>query len=267
MSKTNDRSLRFYNEVLGLDRLHYGLWLPDDELTFENLKKAQERYESYLIDNIPNSVKNVLDVGCGTGALTKKLIDLSYQVEGLSPDVNQKIIFEKDIVKAPFHHLAFEDFSIADKFDCIIMSESCQYINLEKIFENAKRSLKKNGYLMICDYFVFDNASGELSKSGHNYNIFMHHAKSNNFKVVSEEDITESITKTLDLGKDLIERILIAFGIGTEKIRDKHPYTSKFVLWLLRKKIQKATKQIELLDADEFMKNKTYRFILLQNNN
>ncbi len=265
MSKSNDRALRFYNEVLGLDRLHYGIWLPEDEVTFENLRKAQVRYENFLIDNIPSDVKNVLDVGCGTGILVKNLIERSYNVEGLSPDINQKENFTKNI-KVPFHHMPFEDFSVEDNYDCIIMSESCQYIDIDKIFENVRRSLKKNGYWMICDYFVLDEATGELSRSGHNYNDFMKRVAKEGFTVVSEEDITEKVLKTLDLGKDFLEKSMIALDIGTEKIRNKHPYLSKLVKWLFRNKIEKSTKQIELLDSDKFRNNKKYQFILLQVN-
>ena len=47
MSRKNDRALRFYVEVLDLERLNYGLWLEDDELSLTNLKKAQKRYEDY----------------------------------------------------------------------------------------------------------------------------------------------------------------------------------------------------------------------------
>lgn len=265
MSKRNDRALRFYNEVLGLERLHYGIWLSHDELSIDKLKEAQERYDNYLIDNIPDSVKNILDVGCGTGILTKKLISLGYNVEGLSPDINQKRIFTENI-NATFHHLAFEDFSKTDQYDCLIMSESAHYISIEKILENAKRSLKKDGYLMICDYFVLKNASGELSKSGHDYEVFMNHIKNNDFTVLSENDITERVTKTLDLGKHFIDRVLIALEIGTEKIQDRHPHISSFLLWLFKKKIEKLKQQIQLLDSREFKKNRTYRFILLQVN-
>ena len=38
----NDRALRFYRDVLGLERLHYGMWLPDDPLTMEALQAAQK---------------------------------------------------------------------------------------------------------------------------------------------------------------------------------------------------------------------------------
>jgi SAM-dependent methyltransferase len=266
MSRSNDRALRFYNEVLGLDRLRYGLFLPDDELSFENLKKAQERYDDFLLEQVPDGVETILDVGAGTGALVKKLLDCSYKPEGLSPDRNQKDIFTKK-VKAPFHHLAFEDFSLADRFDCIIMGESCQYIDLEKLFENSNRSLKNNGYLMICDYFVLDNAPEEFRRSGHNYRVFMKHAENSGFTVLTEEDITESVLKTLDIAHDFARRASIALSIATEKICNDHPFIGKFTLGLLKKKMNNATKQTELLDSNNFRKYKTYRFILLQSSN
>ncbi len=266
MSKANDRALRFYNEVLGLERLHYGIWLPDDEISIVNLKEAQERYKTHLIDNIPDGVKNILDVGCGTGILTKELIGLGYDVEGLSPDINQKKMFTENI-DAIFHHLTFEEFSEIDRYDCIIMSESAQYISIEKIFENAKRSLKQSGYLMICDYFVLTNAVGPFGNSGHDYEVFMNHVKTNGLTVISEDDITESVTKSLDLGKSLIERALLGLEIVTEKARDRHRHVSRFLLWLFKKKIAKLQQQFQLLDSSEFKKNKTYRFMLLQVSN
>ena len=69
----NDRALRFYRDVLGLERLHYGMWLPDDPLTMEALQAAQKRYEDFLIENVPEGVERILDVGCGTGELCLNL--------------------------------------------------------------------------------------------------------------------------------------------------------------------------------------------------
>ena len=265
MSKSNDRTLRIYNEVLGLDRLHYGIWLTEDELTYDNLKKAQIRYEDFLVENIPDSVKTILDVGCGTGVLSRKLLDTGYQVEGLSPDINQKKVFTEN-VKAKFHHTKFDKFKPDKEFDCLIMSESAQYIKLNRLFENARHSLKKDGYLMICDYFRLENASGVHGKSGHYFNVFKEHLDQSGFKLISEKDITDSVTKTLDIAKDFANRAILAADIGTEKIRNKHPHLSKFVLWLFRNKIDKMDKQFELIDSVSFKRNKTYRFLLLQAN-
>ena len=89
----NDRALRFYRDVLGLERLHYGMWSPDDPLTMEALQAAQKRYEDFLIENVPEGIERILDVGCGTGELCLNLKKKGYLVEGLSPDINQKAVF------------------------------------------------------------------------------------------------------------------------------------------------------------------------------
>ena len=263
MSKENDRALRFYNEVLGLERLHYGMWLPEDELTLAKLIEAQERYENYLIQHIPGGVKKVLDVGCGTGLLVKNLLNNGFEVDGLSPDITQKKNFTENI-KAPFHHTRFDDFIVTEKYDCLIMSESAQYINPVKLFENAEKSLKEDGYLMMCDYFCFDHAVGELGKSGHNYNNFMKLIEESNFKIVTQNDVTEATAKSLDLAKLFIDRIFAAMDIGGEKMRDKYPLVSKLVVWASKKKVAKAKKQLELVDTKAFVDQKTYQFFLLQ---
>lgn len=264
MSRKNDRALRFYHEVLDLDRLNYGMWLEDDELSIENLKKAQIRYEDFLIENIPKNVESILDVGCGTGIFTKRLLELGYKAEGLSPDINQKKLFTEN-VNAPFHHMAFQEMNVENKYDCLIMSESAQYITMKELFANSVKALRKDGYLMICDYFVKDSSSGKIGKSGHKYHDFMEKIESNQFELIRDTDITNSALKTLDLAKLTVEKIFKAVDIFTERFRDKHPYVTKLTLWLFRKKIAKMDKQIELLDSEEFMKKKSYRLLILKN--
>ena len=265
MSKSNDKALRIYHEVFELDRLHYGMWLPEEELSIDNLKIAQERYETYLKDNIPEGVKTILDVGCGTGIMTKTLLDSGYEVEGLSPDINQKEIFTKNL-NVKFHHCTFGKFSPIKQYDCLIMSESAQYIKLSRLFRVAKEALNENCYLMVCDYFVLNEAQGIFSKSGHNYEKFLKQAKSDGFTLINEKDITDDVTKTLDIGKMGVEKLMLTLEIVTEKIRRKHPHLTRLLRWLFRKKIEKYNKQIQLLDSQQFKKNKTYRFMLFKFN-
>ena len=259
----NDRALRFYSDVLGLERLHYGLWLPEDELSLEKLKEAQKRYEDYLIENIPKHARRILDVGCGTGVMCARLKELGFDVEGLSPDINEKEPFTRK-VNVRFHFCSFEDFSPDDQYDCIIMSESSQYIPLPSLFKIAAQALRKNGYLMICDYLVLNGASGVLSRSGHNYDQLMNEAKSKHFKVISHEDITSNVSKTLDIAKLYIEKVILGLDVATEKIRKRHPYLTHFAFWLFRNKINFYKKEMQLLDSNKFKESKKYCFILLQ---
>ena len=263
MSQANDRALRFYHEVLGLEHLHYGFWQTEDELTIDNLKKAQQRFEDFLVDNIPSEAKEILDVGCGTSVMTQRLLDKGLNVEGLSPDEHQKNIFTQEL-NVPFHHSTFERFTPSKQYDCLIMSESAQYIPIFDLFKNADASLRPGGYLMVCDYFINNNATNLFAKSGHNFELFMQQAEKTGFKVIKHEDVTERVLKTLELGMMFVNKTRIALDILTEKTRRKHPWLSRFVLWLARKKIHKTEEQLQLLDAEKFRQNKRYQFVLFQ---
>lgn len=263
MSKQNDRSLRFYHEVLGLEHLHYGLWTEADELSIEKLKEAQQRYEDYLIDNLPKGARRIIDVGCGTSVMSARMQKMGYEVEGMSPDITQKKNFSEKL-DIPFHHCCFEDFSAHKKYDCIIMSESAQYIPYEQLFKNAARCVENNGYLMVCDYFVLNDARGVLAKSGHNLERFMNAAAANRFKVIRQEDLTECVVKTLELASLYVDKTVVAFEIATEKFRTKHPYLTRLLFFLFRKKRKAMEEQMELLDSGKFKQNKKYMFLLFQ---
>lgn len=261
---SNDTALRFYRDVLGLERLHYGIWNESDELTFAALKEAQARYENFLLDSIPEGSMQVLDVGCGTGEMCVNLQKRGYDVEGLSPDRNQKRYFAEKL-KVPFHPYRFEDFAPeAGKYDCIVMSESCQYIPIDRVFENAAVALKPGGHLMVCDYFVVDHDAGILSKSGHDREDFLAQAEASGYKIVSQRDITAETAKTLDLGKLLADRILMAIDMFTERFREKHGTCFRFVKWLFRKRIKKLVDQLPLLDSKRFSEVKRYEFFLFE---
>ena len=259
----NDRALRFYRDVLGLERLHYGMWLPDDPLTMEALQAAQKRYEDFLIENVPEGVERILDVGCGTGELCLNLKRKGYSVEGLSPDINQKAVFAEK-VDAPFHFTKFEDSNLDGGYDLVIMSESCQYIPIDKVFEKSQKLLNRGGHLMICDYFVVDQEAGELSKSGHDYSEFMQVAEFSPFEIVSQRDITPDIRKSLEIASEWADKILLGADILTEKFRQRNPLLWKIACWFGRGKYEKAMSQRILLDADKFAAAKKYEFFLFK---
>lgn len=261
---SNDTALRFYRDVLGLERLHYGIWNEGDELSFDALKAAQARYESFLLDSLPEDCETVLDVGCGTGEMCVSLQRRGYQVEGLSPDRNQKKAFAEKL-NVPFHHSKFEDFDpAASAYDCIIMSESCQYIPIERVFSHASKALKGGGHLMVCDYFVTDHDAGILSKSGHCRAAFLQQAEQAGFRIAKHRDITVEAAKTLEMGRLIADRILLAADIFTERFRARHRWCYGFATWLFRKKIAKVRDQLPLLDAEKFCAAKRYEFFLFE---
>lgn len=261
--KTSDRALRFYNEVLGLERLHYGLWKLQDELTLDNLKAAQQRYEDLLTGSIPADAKVVLDVGCGTGVMAANLKSIGYDVAGMTPDIHQKELIEAK-AEIDLHFCKFEDFQPYKAYDCIIMSESAQYIPLQKLFDVAAKTLRRGGYLMVCDYFILNHARGIMAKSGHNLDAFMEAAAEHGFNLLKSRDITSETSKTLEMAGNFCDRALLAADIATEKIRKRYPGLTRLVLRLLQGKIGKLKQERRLIDAELFRANKRYQFLLFQ---
>ena len=260
----NDRALRFYTEVLGLRHLHYGLWEEDEELSLTNLRKAQQRYEDLVVDAIPEGVHSILDVGCGNGMLSRRLKSLGYDVEGLSPDVNQRQSYPQNSDGCVFHFSRFEHFSPERQYDCIIMSESGQYIPLERLFRVAAACLSPGGYLINIDYFVLPAARGVLAKSGHPLDAYRQQAVDNGFDETRNLDISKQIAKTLDLARLLVERGLLALDIATEKFRRKHPLVTRLTGWLLKKKKRSLDEQLQLLDTEKFLAAKQYRLFVFR---
>ena len=264
-SKQNSRALSFYSNVLGLEHLHYGIWEPQDELTLANLKTAQERYQQAIIDLMPpaNDTMLVLDVGCGTGELSKALKAKGYQVEGLSPDINHADSYAEKVGQ-PFHQCVFEDFAPDKSYDVVIMSESCQYIALDKLFPTVEKCLAKGGTWIVADYFVRDGVSGIMAKSGHTYTEYLNAVADSKMTLDFDRDITEPTLKTLDFAQLLVERGELALSMLKQRIDERNWALSKivkFIVFLARKEIKKLDENRILIDSEEFQRTKTYRLM------
>jgi len=266
--KTN-RALRFYFEVLGLDRLHYGLWEDTDPRTLEGAKIAQKRYEDFLFEKIKNLAGDpahttVLDVGCGSGVMSETLHRSGFDVEGLSPDLYQMEVFEKRL-PGKFILARFQHFVPKKKYNIVLMSESAQYIPVDRLFEAAWECLPEAGYLMVCDYFRLENTYGPMGKSGHKLKAFLEKSKETRFELVEEIDLTGQTTPTLDAVRIFVEKYVYpTIDIVAERFQEKKPRLFKLVKWLLRKKIAKINDDIALLSSEEFARQKRYMYFLFR---
>ena len=262
-SKQNSRALKFYSDVLGLEHLHYGIWEADDELTLANLKAAQDRYQQAILDLLPPAPARILDVGCGTGELSKEMKARGYEVEGLSPDINHVDSYAEKVGR-PFHHCLFEDFVPDKPYDVVIMSESCQYIALDKLFTVLEACMTDNAVWVVVDYFVLDGAEGVMAKSGHTYTGFQRAVSASSLTLDYDRDITDATLKTLDFGADLISRGELAMSMLKQRIDQRSRALSavvKLILWLARKEIKKLDENRILIDSAAFKQAKTYRLM------
>ena len=143
-----DHVLKLYSESIRSPYLHYGFWddpesIDPNELTLDDMVKAQGRYIEHLASFIPEKVKTILDVGAGIGGNSSYLISKGYEVEALSPDEYQETVFkEKYDGQVKFHRSKFENFEPEKKYDLVFESESACYIEIEPGWKTAQKTVR-----------------------------------------------------------------------------------------------------------------------------
>ncbi|MCP4076776.1 MAG: class I SAM-dependent methyltransferase [Gammaproteobacteria bacterium] len=262
--------LNLFNFFLGTKDLHYGLWGEDLDVTVQNLPEAQKRYSDFLISHFPDDVKSILDVGCGAGGLATELLSRGYQVQGVSPS---PLLSEAAQSQAgddfKIHHGRFEDvkFSVNEKFDMVMFSESFQYITLDMVLDKAQSLLRPGGYIVICDFFKTNATGKSVVGGGHKFEKFQKVLNDSGLKVLEEKDITKETAPNLDLvnqmGRELLLPTMKLIGYT---FKNNRPWLSKVFTWKFRKKLDKIDYKYLSgeRNAESFAKYKIYKFYLLQ---
>lgn len=244
-------------DVVGLEHLHYGLW-DGEAVDRQGLERAQERYLERLESLIPPGVRRILDVGCGTGAFSRRLTAAGYEVEGLSPDPKQQRLYAERVGR-PFHLGAFQDFFPAVPFDLVLMSESSQYVWLDSLFPAIHRAAA-GGHLLLADYFVTQQDGSAMAKSGHPLETFRAKAAAAGLDLDHEEDITEATLPTLELGRQWVERYVKPSGSVIEEwIGSRRPRLLRLLRRLFAGAARRKLGELEaLLDPEAFARVKRY---------
>ena len=249
---------RFYVDVLGLEHVHYGLWAGED-LTLAGFRVAQQRYTEALVDLFPEGTASVLDVGCGAGANAARFVARGYAVEGLSPDAYHGRLF-RQATGLPFHECRFEEFRPARRYDVICMSESSQYVSLDRLFESVIQAVEPGGYLVLSDYFALVKDGSPATRSGHLLSAFLAAAEKSGMQMEVERDVTRETAPTLDLACELLDGYIVpTVRLTMERWRLRHRRLLRVGLWLVRRYLGKIEARKETLDSRVFCERKTYR--------
>jgi len=123
-------------------------------------------YHDFLLRQLPPHLSSALDIGCGTGAFSRRLakqcdqvlaIDLSPQMIRLAHErSSQYTNIEFEIADVLTHQFAPES------FDCIASIATLHHLPLDEILLKMKRALKPNGALLVLDLFQ-DNGLSDPS--------------------------------------------------------------------------------------------------------
>ena len=268
-----DHVLKLYSESIRSPYLHYGFWddpesIDPNELTLDDMVKAQGRYIEHLASFIPEEVKTILDVGAGIGGNSSYLISKGYEVEALSPDEYQETVFKEEYDgQVKFHRSKFENFEPEKKYDLVFESESACYIEIEPGWKTAQKTVRDGGYLLASDYFLYHNdGSGDWHiKASHDEKNYIKKAEEYGFKLIKEFDQTENTMPTLDGAKALMERFIFpTLEFSSNYLGKNHPFILKVIKKAFGKKVDDKMKQLSLLDSKDFKKYKRYMIYLFQ---
>ena len=101
----------------------------------------------------------VLDIGCGTGAITKDIAQLVgptgyvIGVDNTESFITEGKTLFADVPNLELVHMDFLDYENSEKFDLIVSARTFQWVStLDKAIDKVKALLKPNGQVSILDY-------------------------------------------------------------------------------------------------------------------
>lgn len=251
---------------LKMKHLHYGYWTNGLALDIANVHAAQSNYVKFVASHIPDGVRTILDVGCGTGAMAKELQGMGYVVDCISPNVYfaqraRELLGEASRV----FECKYEEFVTLDRYDLVLFSESFQYIGAPKAIEKTFSFLPDGGHLLICDFFDMPVPEKSMLAGGENWVRFNETIGKYPLVQVADIDITESTAPTMDLVGDAFrEAVQPTITLAVQLLADRHPLLHKIIQRIYRRKIEKInTKYFSgRISAENFKKFKSYRLFL-----
>lgn len=251
---------------LQLKHLHYGYWTDDLAVDIVNLHTAQENYVKFLMSHIPDGVKKILDVGCGTGQMAKDLQEVGFHVDCISPNSffaqqARQLLGEASCV----FECRYEEFQSSDQYDLVLFSESFQYIDPPTAIEISISLLREGGYLLICDFFQKPSKAKSPLSGGRSLQVFYEAIARYPLTLIRDLDITEATAPTMDvMDKAFTQAVKPTVILTAQLLENRYPWAYKLFTRLYRRRIEKVTRKYFTgrQTGENFNKFKSYRLLL-----
>ncbi len=177
-------------DELHLDHIHFGCWLNSND----SFVQAQENLYNLVRAQIPEGVRDILDIGGGVGNVSARLLRDHFNVICVVPDPALIRAGRKRFPEVVFHQGTAEFFNLRQKFNLALLIESYQYFTAPKrALLNIDRHLNANGYILLADEFWANDAIK---------NILLEFCKIKNYHVVQQLELTKAVIPSCDFFLD-----------------------------------------------------------------
>ena len=251
---------------MGSEDLHYGYWPNGKDASVQNFAHAQDSHSELIMNQIPENINYILDVGGGSGNLALKLINNGYRVDCVIPSA---FLAEQAKTKlgneSVIHICGFEQMPSTKTYDLIIFSESFQYVKMKKSLQKIEKMTSPNGHLLICDFFRRDLPEKSPIGGGHSWQGFKDTISTLPFQQVTDLDISLETAPTIDLLDQFCQDVLMPISeMSGSYLQYNYPYLTALLNWKLKKRIEKIRRTYLSgeLNGESFKKFKTYRLLL-----
>lgn len=244
----------------------------DIHLRYNEARKLPDDTITLWLDNIlkyvsPETIKTIVDLGCGTGRFLNTLIDhFSATIYGLDPSVKMVSKAKEDIntlrvmfIQSTAEYLCFAD----DSVDLVFLSQTYHHFqDKNKVISEINRVLRKNAFLCIrnstienldtCLYLKFfpgaykDNHTllpsrqeiknllrgHDLAMVGHSV---IHYKVANNLEGCYEKTKLRAVTDLIVLPDDEFNEGIKKFEKYCEESESREPVFEEMDLFICKK--------------------------------
>lgn len=125
------------------------------------------QYHEFLLRHVPPSCAKALEIGCGTGAFSRRLAQRAKEVWAL--DLSSEMIRVAQARSAGLENLSFQcaDVMTCDlpdnEFDCIVTIATLHHLPLDEVLWKLRRAVRPRGVLLVVDLFEPERSLGTIA--------------------------------------------------------------------------------------------------------
>lgn len=203
------------------EQLHFGVFDTDTELA-EGYPAAQQRAQQRLLTLLLPPPARVLEIGCGSGTLSRDLAAQGYEVTAIT-EIEEEWRSACALPGQAAHcaWVSLRDFADGRLFDIVLLQQSSQYLDPLLLFSRAAALLGEGGQLLLADEFLLDDSRMQPEPRPLLSN-FLQLAERCGFRVARQRELGRQVAPGLALFAGLLQRyraeLAESLALGDEQL-------------------------------------------------